>query len=208
VLFGRLAILSTLREIAAIPAAVDELARLHASHALPIFDQIAAPTRVWAKTESRGDTDLAAIRAARGTILASKTFVLLPTSYAMLADACIRLGERELGLDLVDDAMRLIESTSERYYEPELWRLRAALSRTRGEAIECLERGLEVAVAQHSRLFALRCATALFELAHGTEASPGARQRLREIYGEFSEGFERPDLVRARSALRAPEHAL
>ena len=207
-LFDRVAILTTLRDVAPIAGCLAELGELHRLHELAVFDQIAAPTTVWVNASvSTGGADVAAIQAARSAILQSKTFILLPASYALLAEVCSRIGERELGLDLIDDAMRLIESTGEHHYEPELWRVRGALASSHSEALECFERGVKVAQAQHARLFELRCATAFLELALGTEASPDARQRLREIYAQFSEGFERPDLVHARRALAAPQHA-
>jgi len=209
-LFGRMGILLARREVESIGRCVAELRALHRDHELWIFDPITSPVSTWADRRVRRRTqqaDTAAIREARAALLESRTFILRPTACVLLADACARLGERELGLDLVRDAMSLMEITGERHAEPELWRVRASLATSHDDAVTCLERGLQVALAQGSRLFALRCATVLAELTAGSEAGSASRLQLREIYAEFREGLDLPDLVRARRALTPPtEH--
>jgi hypothetical protein len=79
--------------------------------------------------------------------------------------------------------------------------VRAALAATPGGAREFLERSLHVAASQGARWFALRSATDRAELTAGTLDAPAARRALAQLVGEFSEGFARADLVRARRVL-------
>jgi DNA-binding winged helix-turn-helix (wHTH) protein len=205
----RVAVHTLLRELEALPALVSALGELGRVHELPMLDQMTAPTAVWLQLVRAPDrlrapgveADRGAIVEVREALRESTTFTALPQSFALLAEACSALGERELGLDLIDDALRLMATSGERYMEAEIWRVRGLLASTPGDARACLARGLAIATEQGARLFALRCATDLVERADGP-GSDDARV-LAALYAGFSEGFARPDLVRARSVMQA-----
>jgi class 3 adenylate cyclase len=97
-----------------------------------------------------------------------------------------------------------VEETNERYYEPELWRLRGTLSlvaRQEKAAETSIRKAIEVAERQGSKSFQLRAACDLGRLhaARGDRAE--ALAILEPAYGWFTEGFETPDLKEAKALL-------
>ena len=87
---------------------------------------------------------------------------------SMYAEACLRLQELDEGLEAVDAGLAHCRETTERLFEPELWRLRAELlsrrSRSRRpgrgaqaeEAEACLERARTMARARGAHMLARR----------------------------------------------------
>ena len=63
------------------------------------------------------------------------------------------------------------------------------------------ENALEVAREQGAKSFELRAATSLATLWHGQGKRNEARELLGGVYGWFTEGFQTPDLQRAKSLL-------
>lgn len=95
-----------------------------------------------------------------------------------------------------------MQQSGERVFEAELHRLRGLIALEIGDreaAERALTRALDIAEAQGARLFELRAATAVAECC-GRDR-PGTRERLGRAYRSFAEGFDRPDLQRARAAL-------
>jgi class 3 adenylate cyclase/predicted ATPase len=107
------------------------------------------------------------------------------------------------GLTLVSDALALVESTGEHYYEAELHRLRGelllAVSRdNRAPAEECFRRALDVARGQQAKSLELRAAMSLCRLCQDGERDTSAVKLLAEIYDWFTEGLNTADLEEAR----------
>ncbi len=69
------------------------------------------------------------------------------------------------------------------------------------EAEACFLKDIEVAKFQQARSWELRANTSLARLYQQTGRKEEARQRLAEIYGWFTEGFETADLQEAGSLL-------
>src|SRR5215475_11373880 len=81
-----------------------------------------------------------------------------------LASAHASLGQPEIGLDLLDEAVRTAEVTSEKLFEAELRRLRGEILLTLGRKAEAeagLRRALTIAQQQQARWWELRAATTL-----------------------------------------------
>jgi DNA-binding winged helix-turn-helix (wHTH) protein len=121
------------------------------------------------------------------------------------------------GLRRADEGIELTETTLERVYAAELWRVRgelllgkASTGRRRGGARadhvvnageQSLRRALEIARQQEARSLALRTATSLARLSGRRHASADARELLGSIYASFTEGFDTKDLVDAKALL-------
>jgi len=69
------------------------------------------------------------------------------------------------------------------------------------EAEECFNQALEVARRQSTRSLELRTAMSLARLWQKQGKPTEARELLAEIYGWFTEGFDTPDLIDAKSLL-------
>jgi predicted ATPase len=92
--------------------------------------------------------------------------------------------------------------------EAELYRLKGelllTLSRDHQAAAEaCYHQALDVARRQQARSLELRAATSLSRLWQQQGKRREACQRLAEIYGWFTEGFDTADLQEARALLEA-----
>jgi predicted ATPase len=120
------------------------------------------------------------------------------------AAAHASLGQPEVGLDLLDEALRTVETTSERFFEAELYRLRGHMLRMLGRRVEAeiaLRRALEIAQRQQARWFGLRAATSIAK--HWAEEGKyeEAYSLLQPVYRWFTEGFDTSSLKDARALL-------
>jgi predicted ATPase len=100
-----------------------------------------------------------------------------------------------------------MESNGERWYEAELLRLQGVVLETSSpgrmaEREACFERAITVARSQGARLFELRAARALARLQCRSEERTRRKALLGSIYVSFTEGFDSPDLIDARSLLQ------
>jgi predicted ATPase len=110
------------------------------------------------------------------------------------------------GLQLLTQALDIVDRSGERFHEAELHRLQGQLLAREGTADEseiaaCYQRALEVARRQQARSVELRAATSLARLWEKQGKRASARRFLSETYGWFGEGFDTPDLSEARALL-------
>jgi predicted ATPase len=132
--------------------------------------------------------------------------VTLPSSLASLAQAYGQVGKIEQALDLLDEALGLVDENGERCWEAELHRLKGELVLRREEQAEaevCFQLALHIARRQHARLWELRAATSLGRLWQRQGKKAEARALLDDIYSWFKEGFDTADLREARALLEA-----
>ena len=132
--------------------------------------------------------------------------MFLPRHLSMLATACYKAGETEEGLRAVDEALAVIEATSERQYEAELLRLKGELllagrQPNTGEAEACFLKAIDVARHQSAKTWELRAATSLARLWCDNGRHAEARDLLSPVYNWFTEGFDLPDLRDAQALL-------
>jgi predicted ATPase len=106
----------------------------------------------------------------------------------------------------VDDALKRVGKTAERYFEPELYRLRGELVLQSGdaymaEARSCFQRAIEVARKQSAKSWELRATKSLGRLLKKQGRGNEARDMLAEIYNWLTEGFDTADLKEAKALL-------
>jgi class 3 adenylate cyclase/tetratricopeptide (TPR) repeat protein len=121
-----------------------------------------------------------------------------------LASAHASLGQPEVGLDLLDEAIQTAEITNERFFEAELYRLRGKMLLTLGrrrEAEAALRRALTIAQQQQARWWELRAAISLAKHWHDEGKYSEAGSLLQPIYRWFVEGFDTADMKDARALL-------
>jgi class 3 adenylate cyclase/tetratricopeptide (TPR) repeat protein len=121
-----------------------------------------------------------------------------------IASAHASLGQPEVGLDLLDEAIQMAEATSERFFEAELYRLRGKILLSlgkKGEAEAELQRAVTIARQQQARWWELRAATDLARHWHDEGRYVEANSLLQPIYAWFVEGFDTPDLKDAQALL-------
>lgn len=130
----------------------------------------------------------------------------VPVHLVQLAKANMILGELETGLEHLADALTMIDETDERWYQPEVYRLRGtillALSRLNApEAENCFHAAIDVARSQNGKWPKLRAATSLARLWGEQGERQKAYDLLAPVYGWFTEGFDTRDLKDARALL-------
>jgi len=128
----------------------------------------------------------------------------VPHHLAVLARACYIAGQFDEAMSLLDDALRIVERTGERWFAAELFRYKGQLQLRQGcsaAAEELYRQALNIARAQGARLWELRAAVSLARLRrdHGRHAA--ARELLAPVYGWFTEGFDTPDLKEVKGLL-------
>jgi predicted ATPase len=132
----------------------------------------------------------------------------LPLVLSDLAEALAHLGRTEEGLTVLTEAFTVMEKNDERICEAELYRLKGELllsSAIAGalEAEACFRQAVAIAQRQGAKSLELRAVVSLSRLWQQQGKQEEARQRLAEIYGWFTEGFDTADLQAARTLLHA-----
>jgi predicted ATPase len=125
---------------------------------------------------------------------------------ALLAQTCEAAGFPTEAGNHLDDAISAIEQSGERWFEPELHRLKGEwLLRhvpSREDEIEAeFKRAIDRAVLQNAQFWQLRASQSLarFHVSHGHPDR--ARDTLAPIYEWFTEGLGTPDLRQAEALL-------
>ena len=142
-----------------------------------------------------------------GAMTAAKkinTKLLWTPHLGSLALAHARAGQPETALDLLSEALVVVEDMDERMFEAELHRTigDALLSMNRqGEAEAEFNRALAVARKQQAKSWELRAAMSMARLWSDQGKRDRARELLAPVYGWFTEGFDTRDLKDAKALL-------
>jgi predicted ATPase len=136
--------------------------------------------------------------------------LLIPFFLGQLAWALACLNRVADGLLLLTDALARVKHTGERWYEAEVHRLRGELllsmpDHAEGEAEACFQRAIAVAQEQGAKHWELQAATSLARLWRDQGRCTEARDLLAPVYRWFVEGFDTPDLRRAKTLLNQLE---
>jgi predicted ATPase len=126
----------------------------------------------------------------------------------LLAEALAKGGQIEEGLEVLAEALAMMNGTGTVFHGAELHRLRGEfLLRQDGkqaaypEAEECFLQAFAVARKQQAKSLELRAAMSLARLYQKKNRHAGARPKLAECYNWFTEGFDTPDLQEAKALL-------
>jgi predicted ATPase/DNA-binding winged helix-turn-helix (wHTH) protein len=143
--------------------------------------------------------------------LGCRTF--LPFFLTFLAETHLRHGQVEEGLSVIGEAVQLTETTFDRFWGPEVYRLRGelllaqavpvhldiALETATAEA--CFQQALDMARQQGAKSLELRAAMSLSRVWLAQDQPDAAQALLVELYSGFTEGWETADLQAANDLL-------
>ena len=182
--------------------------RLAEEQVIPFWSGWAAVLEGWALGRTgAADAGMELMQRALDALFSIGVKLWRPYHVALVADVEDRAGLYAQAMAHVDDALRQVEDTGWRWYEPELHRLRGKLvARLGGDASAAeavLGDALGLAHRQSARMWELRVATALAGLWAGRGERAKAYDLLAPIYGWFTEGFDTTDLKEARAWLDA-----
>ena len=131
---------------------------------------------------------------------------LRPYFLALLAEAYGHVDQADAGLTALTEALTLVDTTEERFYEAELHRLRGELLLKYAipdglQAESCFHQALDMARRQQAKSLELRAAMSLARLWQRQGKRAEACELLAPVYGWFTEGFDTADLRDAKSLL-------
>jgi len=175
-------------------------------HGFPYYLAWAEVLRGWSRVaQGASEEGIAEIRC--GIEVLQKTAgARLPYYRSLLAEACGWSGRIDEALLVLADAFAEAVKTEERWWEPELQRLRGELLRSKSknndaEAESCFLTAIESARDQQAKSLELRAAMSLSRLWRDAGKRQQAGQLLADVYSSFTEGFQTPDLIDARAFL-------
>ena len=191
------------RSYAALERHAADVVAMSTEHGFPLWLAWGTAFQGWAsavlKQEPKG---LDALAQGLAAIRATGAIVMTPYWLMLLAEAHARLGDPGEGLDLIAEAVEILETAEERFAHAELFRLRGQLLDSMGHQTAAEEdylQAIAIARQQNARMWELRAATSLARLRSGQ--GKGDDGVLAEAYGRFTEGLDTPDLVEAREML-------
>jgi predicted ATPase len=175
--------------------------------------------RGWAVAE-QGEVDegIALMRDCLAGQQAIGSKITRPHFLALLAEAYGKAARAAEGLTLLEEALTAVGQTGERYYEAELHRLKGELlllraadgeSLVRSEAERCVwlepeacfREAFAITRRQGAQSLSLRAAVSWCQLCLKQGKREEVHRLLAEVYSQFTEGFEAPDLVAAKALL-------
>lgn len=129
-----------------------------------------------------------------------------PVGMALLAESYLDAGKLRKALGAVEAGLALSAQTGTGAWDAELHRLRGELRLrddppAQDDAERCFRRAVEVANGQDMRTFALRSTIRLARLALARGDRDDARTMLARVHASFTDSFDIPDLVEARTLL-------
>jgi predicted ATPase len=160
----------------------------------------------WARAQGQAKEGMAQITQGLVTYRATGAEICRPYYLALLADAYGLMGQQDAGLELLKEALTLANTTGERWYDPELYRLQGALllqqnSDNQADVETCFHQAIVVAQNQQAKSWELRAATSLARLWYQQGKRQEAHDLLAPVYNWFTEGFDTADLKDARALL-------
>ena len=147
-------------------------------------------------------TAIKAVRSAGGAT------VTMPINLSFLALAYASAGNFDDACHCIGEAVPMIETTNERWFEAEVNRIAGeiALKSPEPDAAKAeayFDRALAVARAQQAKSWELRASMSLARLWRDQGKPQQARELLAPVYGWFTEGFDTLDLKEAKALLNA-----
>jgi class 3 adenylate cyclase/predicted ATPase len=177
-----------------------------AEQGFPLFMSMGTILRGWALgQEGRGEEGVAQMRRGLADLRATGAGLWQPTFLSLIAEADGRIGQARRGLEVLGEAMAIVDRNDERFYEAELHRLKGELLLSTpadpSGAERCFRIALEIAGRQRAKSLELRAACSLARLCAREGRRSEAHDLVAPIYGSFSEGFGMPDHQEAKALL-------
>jgi tetratricopeptide (TPR) repeat protein len=132
------------------------------------------------------------------------TTIFATDAAQLLLDA----GRRDEATEFLLAGEKTMQETEEKYQAAQFLTLRGRLAELDGDAVAAetaYREAIAIAEQQGALLYSLRAATLLARLCQSQGRANEADAALRPIYERFTEGFDYPDLVRARAVLERVE---
>ena len=188
-------------------ARVDELFALSEEYGLPFWRGFGELLRgcIFVATD-RGDQATPLIGSGLSVLAATRMTLFSPFGLTWLARAHAACGRVAEAQNALSEALDAVSKTNQRWDEAEIHRIAGALAASLPHADPEMteshfQQSLAIARRQEAKSFELRAATSLARLWRDQGRQDEARELLAPIFGWFTEGFDMPDLIEAKSLL-------
>jgi class 3 adenylate cyclase/predicted ATPase len=186
---------------------IDEQVAIAVEQGFPMWRAQGTTYRGWVRAKNGNVAEgISLLRSGLTDWRATGSEVGVPHHIALLAGAYEIGGQIEEAVNLLDDALQIVEMTGERWMAAELHRRKGELllrQRQTEAAEELYLEALRIAREQGAKLWELRAAASLARLRRDQGHRAEARDLLGPVYGWFTEGFDTPDLKEAKTLLDA-----
>jgi class 3 adenylate cyclase/predicted ATPase len=183
----------------------DEAVALSTEQSFPILVAHGIVFQGWVLTAlGQAQEGLALITQGLSMYRATDAVLYTPSMLTRVAEAYARLGQPVEGLNCIAEAAQIIESTNERIWEADVYRVRGDLLNATGDqaaAEQSYRQALVVARRQSAKFWELRAAMSVARLWRDQGKRDEARELLVPVYGWFTEGFDTRDLKEAKALL-------
>jgi len=198
-------LLSLVGENLALGEVAGQLSAVATEHGFPVERASGTIFCGWIRVEN-GDVaeGISLLRSGLAAYRATGVEMYMPHNIALLARACGIARQIEEAVILLDEALRIVERTGERWFAAELNRHKGQLLLRQGRteaAEELYRKALSIAQEQEAKLWELRAAVSLARLRRDQGRRAEACDLLAPIYGWFTEGFDTADLKDAKALL-------
>src|SRR5262245_37449404 len=200
------------REAHATQEQAEALIALANDRGFPFWMTFGTIYRGWALAEQgQGEEGIVQMRQGLATYQAMRTEIMRTVWLGLLVEAYGKMGQTEEGLNVLAEALVLVDKTGERVNEAELYRLKGTLtlqsklqslkSQVEEEAEVCFLKAIDIARRQSAKSLELRAVMSLSRLWQQQGKKAEAGQMLSEVYDWFTEGFDTKDLQEAKTLL-------
>jgi DNA-binding winged helix-turn-helix (wHTH) protein/predicted ATPase len=183
-------------------------ARIAQEHGFRLLRAWASVFEGWVAVEDgRREEGLRQIQHGVADALGTGSQQFVSNFFGLLAEAHLRTGHYEAGLQAIERALDVVERTGERFYEAELYRLRGELLMGAGptalarDAEEALAQALDVARSQGATLLAVRAAISRARLWQRLGRHEEARELVQTSCAGVSGALSDADLTDVRALL-------
>jgi class 3 adenylate cyclase/predicted ATPase len=196
-----------MRNVQAVQEQAEQLITLATEQGHPHFLAEGRLYRAWALgQQGRVGEATRQMRQAISVMRVAHKGIGMPYRLLLLAGAHMRARQARDALDVLTEALSLVERTGESWFEAELHRVR-------GEAMQqlpdperlgaegCFRHAIALAQGQQAKLWELRAAMSLARLWRDQGRRAEAHDLLAPVYGWFTEGFDTADLKNAKALL-------
>jgi predicted ATPase len=197
------------RDVPAVHEQAGAAVPLATEQGFPFWAALGTSLSGWALAmQGQGEAGMAQVRQGLAAYRAIGAMMFAPCFCTWLAEIAAHLGYPEDARQALAEAHTLVEQHEERFWEAEVYRLRAVLLlRQPGipqeEAETWLQRALDVARRQEAKSLELRAAMSLARLWQFQGKRQAAHELLAPVYDWFTEGFDTADLLDAKGLLEA-----
>jgi predicted ATPase len=198
-------LLSLVGDDAGLDERAGELIAVAIDQGFPYWRALGTAYRGWVTVKNGDVTEgISLLRIGLAAYGATGSEAWMPHIIALLAAAREIAWQIDEALSLMDEALRVVETTGERWLAAELNRHKGQLLLRQGYtdlAEEHYRKALSIAEEQEAKLWELRAAASLARFRRDQGRCAEACDLLAPVYSWFTEGFDTPDLKEAKALL-------